>query len=77
MFFSGTPNISVPGDNIFMLFKRMCNNKSVKEKETKLPPGKLPPMKFFCEFFRISNFYFYENFGPQEKSIFIQFTFLL
>ena len=59
MFFPGTPNISVPGDNVFMLFKCMCNNKLIKKKkETKLPPGKLPSMKFFCEFFRISNFIF-------------------
>ena len=43
----------------------------------KLPPGKLPseklsPLKFFCEFFLTSSFYFDENFRPSEKSIFIQ-----
>ena len=43
----------------------------------KYAPGKLPPMKCFCEFFLISNFYFYENFLSQEKSIFIRFIFLL
>ena len=26
MFFPGTPNIFVPGDSVFMLFKCMCNN---------------------------------------------------
>ena len=26
MFFPGTPNIFVPGDSVFMLFKYMCNN---------------------------------------------------
>ena len=54
------------------------------------PPGKLPPwriaprkiapMKFLCEFFLISNFYFYENFClkmKNGKSTFIQFIFLL
>ena len=25
MFFAGTPNIFVPGDSVFMLFKCMCN----------------------------------------------------
>ena len=28
------------------------------------PPGKLPPINFFCEFFLISSFYFYDNFRP-------------
>ena len=28
------------------------------------PPGKLSPMKFLCEFFLISSFYFYDNFRP-------------
>ena len=28
------------------------------------PPGKLPPIKLFCEFFLISSFYFYDNFRP-------------
>ena len=27
MFFPGTPNIFVPGDSVFMLFKCMCNRK--------------------------------------------------
>ena len=76
MFFPGTPNISVPGDNVFMLFKCMCNNKSIKNKKKQnCLPENCPPMKFFCEFFRISNFYFCENFGQQEKSSFIQFIF--
>ena len=26
MFFPGTPNVFVPGDSVFMLFKCMCNN---------------------------------------------------
>ena len=41
---------------------------------------KLPSMKFFCEFFLISNFYFYEYFCLKMKneiSIFIQLIFLL
>ena len=32
MFFPGTPNIFVPGDSVFMLFKRMCNNVSIEKK---------------------------------------------
>ena len=38
-------------------------------------PRKLPPMKFFCEFFLIPKFCFYENFRlkmKNEKSILIQ-----
>ena len=29
MFFAGPPNIVVPGDSDFMLFKCMCNNISI------------------------------------------------
>ena len=32
MFFPGTPNIFVPGDSVFMLFKCMCNNVSIEKK---------------------------------------------
>ena len=32
MFFPGTPNIFVPGDSVFMLFKCMCNNISIEKK---------------------------------------------
>ena len=32
MFFPGTPNIFVPGDSVFMLFKCMCNNISIGKK---------------------------------------------
>ena len=42
--------------------------------------GKMPPTKFFREFFLIPNFYFYENFRlkmKNEKSTFIQFIFLI
>ena len=31
MFFPGTPNIFVPGDSVFMLFKCMCNNISIEK----------------------------------------------
>ena len=31
-FFPGTPNILVPGDSAFMLFKCMCNNISIEKK---------------------------------------------
>ena len=33
MFFSGTPNIFVPSDSVFMLFKCMCNNISIGKKQ--------------------------------------------
>ena len=32
-FFPGTPNILVPGDSAFMLFKCMCNNISIEKKK--------------------------------------------
>ena len=32
MFFPGTPNIFVPGDSVFMLFKCMCNSMSTEKK---------------------------------------------
>ena len=32
MFFPGTLNIFVPGDNVFMFFKCMCNNISIEKK---------------------------------------------
>ena len=32
MFFPGTPNIFVPGDSVFMLFKCMGNNISIEKK---------------------------------------------
>ena len=35
MFFPGIPNIFVPGDSVFMLFKCMCNNISIVKKEKK------------------------------------------
>ena len=35
MFFPGTPNIFVPGDSVFMLFKCMCNNISIEKKKKK------------------------------------------
>ena len=35
MFFPGTPNIFVPGDSVFMLFKCMCNNISIEKKINK------------------------------------------
>ena len=31
MFFPGTLNIFVPGDKVFMLFKYMCHNISIKK----------------------------------------------
>ena len=34
MFFPGTPNIFVPGDSVFMLFKCMCHNISIEKKKT-------------------------------------------
>ena len=44
MFFPGTPNIFVPGDSVFMLFKCMCNNISIEKKihvkERTLIPGR-------------------------------------
>ena len=43
----------------------------------KLFHGKIPPVKFFCEVFLISNFHFYGNFLPQLKYTLIQFIFLL
>ena len=44
MFFPGTPNISVPGDNVFMFFKCMCNNKSIKKKKKQnCLPENCPP----------------------------------
>ena len=33
MFFLGTPNVFVPSDSVFMLFKCMCNNISIEKKE--------------------------------------------
>ena len=36
MFFPGIPNIFVPGDSVYMLFKCMCNNISLVKKEKKL-----------------------------------------
>ena len=36
MFFPGTPNIFVPGDSVFMLFKCMCNNISMEKKDFRL-----------------------------------------
>ena len=33
MFFPGTPDIFVPGDSVFMLFKCMCNNISIEKKK--------------------------------------------
>ena len=31
MFFSGIPNIFVPGDSVFMLFKCMCDDISIEK----------------------------------------------
>ena len=31
MFFPGTPNVFVPGDSVFMLFKCMCKNISIEK----------------------------------------------
>ena len=39
----------------------------------KIATRKIPPMKFFCELFLITSFYFYENFRLQEKPIFMFF----
>ena len=41
MFFPGTPNIFVPGDSVFMLFKCMCNNISIENKKIPHPPLKV------------------------------------
>ena len=37
MFSPGTPNIFVPGDSVFMLFKCMCNNISIEKNYLYLP----------------------------------------
>ena len=37
MFFPGTPNIFVPGDSVFMLFKWMYNNILIEKKSNTTP----------------------------------------
>ena len=41
MFFSGTPNIFVPGDSVFMLFQCMCNNTPTEKKSSQAKKDKI------------------------------------
>ena len=55
--------------SVDMFYNGFTKNGPRKKSPGKLPPGKLSPrkrspMKFFCEFFLTSSFYFYDNFRP-------------
>ena len=47
MFFPGTPNVFVPSDSVFMLFKCMCNNISIEKKTWKKGQEKKSDNDFF------------------------------
>ena len=47
MFFPGTPNIFVPGDSVFMLFKCMCNSISIEKKIKKNNEINMTTQKFY------------------------------